>query len=171
MYQIRAQRDSADLQEIGRLASVIWPEVYSSIISREQIAYMLDLMYSIESLEKQRARGDRFLLLEEESGKAERAVGFASYQPGYKPGTSKLHKLYVLPGLHGRGLGRMLIREVMELSSKSGDSVLRLDVNYRNPARYFYERLGFNKVDEVTTEIGQGYLMEDYVYEIQLGAR
>ena len=57
---------------------------------------------------------------------------------------------------------------LIELDGVRVRADLRLDVNYRNPATGFYERMGFTKVAEHTTDIGEGFLMEDYVYEIGL---
>ena len=61
---------------IQQLSKEIWNKVYPSIISHEQIDFMLNMMYSNASLEKQMLeQGHQFMVvfLDDE------AVGFASY--------------------------------------------------------------------------------------------
>lgn len=65
-----------DIPLIRELAFKVWPQTYASIISAEQITYMLDMMYSQSSLEKQIGEGARFIFIYENN----EPVGFASYQ-------------------------------------------------------------------------------------------
>jgi ribosomal protein S18 acetylase RimI-like enzyme len=163
--QIR-QATVADIPLIRALAHEVWPPTFAEILSPDQIEYMLDMMYSETSIRRQlQDLGHQYLLCFSES---ETAVGYASYQLNYLPQTTKLHKIYVLPQGQGSGYGKALISAVAKTAHAAGQERLRLDVNYQNPAARFYEHLGMRKVDEVTTEIGQGYLMEDWVYECEL---
>ena len=61
---------------VQKLAALIWPSTYGKILSSEQIEYMMDMMYSIESLEKQLQNNRIFLFAEEDN----KFVGFASYE-------------------------------------------------------------------------------------------
>ena len=159
---------TTDVELIRELALRTWPVAFGEILSAAQIAYMLELMYAPAALREQmQQRGHVFLLARDEAGEAR---GYVSYQLDYRPGTTKVHKLYVLPEGQGGGYGRALVEAVAKTARAAGQQRLRLDVNYQNPAIGFYERLGFAKVDEVTTEIGEGYLMEDYVYERALSS-
>ena len=45
------------------------------------------------------------------------------------------------------------------------NDVLFLNVNRFNKAQYFYKKLGFEVAYEEDIEIGNGYLMEDFVME------
>lgn len=153
----------ADIPTIRDLALRTWPATFSDILTEAQIAYMLDMMYAATALREQMtARGHTFLLAHDDSG-GPRA--YASYRLDYLPGTTKIHKLYVLPQGQRGGYGRALLEAVAKTARAAGQERLRLDVNYQNPATGFYERLGFAKVAEATTEIGEGFLMEDWVYE------
>jgi len=156
----------ADYPTIQRLAHTIWPPTFADILSPEQIDYMLDLMYSIEAISRQVAEGQVFhLLYPVEAPTTAGPVGYLSHQIDYLPGVAKIHKIYLLPGVQGRGYGRALIEYAEKIARRAGQRRLRLDVNYHNPAIAFYEHLGFNKLDRHDTDIGNGYLMEDWRME------
>ena len=150
----------ADIPTIRGLAWEIWPPTYNSILNGEQINYMLDLLYSEEILREQMMQGIEFMMVEE----GETAVGFASYDLA-KPGVYKLHKIYVLPSLQGKGAGRFIIEEVIKNIKHKGAITLQLNVNRHNNAKNFYEKLGFAVIKEEDINIGNGYFMNDYVME------
>ncbi len=162
----------SDVATIQRIAKQTWPVSYGSIISPQQIEYMLDRMYRPDSLRGQMSGGHVFHLLlyaddshsNEYAGPSQRfqAVGFVSHEIDHAPRATKIHKLYVLPTMQGRGFGRLLIEKVADIAARAGQLAIKLDVNYQNPAIGFYETLGFEKVARYTTEIGNGYLMEDW---------
>ncbi|MEM9260913.1 MAG: GNAT family N-acetyltransferase [Bacteroidota bacterium] len=174
----------ADYETIRNIAHATWPDTFGNILSGEQIDYMLRLMYSIEELAKQVAQGVVFKMLVEaqwgnQNGKPNppylqgettrfKAVGYVGFQQDYLPNTTKIHKLYLLPSTQGKGYGKALINEVAMIARNAGQQKLRLDVNYQNKAIGFYEHLGFVKLERCNTDIGQGYLMEDWVMEMDL---
>lgn len=150
---------TADIPIIQRLTSVIWPATYSSILSREQIEYMLEMMYSDVSLRKQMDElHHRFILCYA----GEDAVGFASYSH-LGENIYKLHKIYVLPDHQRQGIGRRMLDVVLEDVARRGGVALDLNVNRQNPARFFYEKLGFEILREEDIDIGHGFWMNDYV--------
>lgn len=156
-----------DLPAIASLAGVIWRTCYPGVISREQIEYMLDRMYARETLIAEIRAGVRFdrLLL------AGELVGFASYGPRTNADVIKLHKLYLVPNLHGAGFGSRLLRHVMSESAKAGGRHLVLTVNKRNGrAIAAYHRNGFVITESVTVDIGGGFVMDDHVMMRSLGA-
>lgn len=173
-----------DYETIRKIAHATWPETFGHILSGAQIDYMLRMMYSVDELEKQAADGVVFkLLLEAQRGNKNvnpnpnylraavtrfRPVGYVGYQQDYLPGTTKIHKIYLLPGTQGKGYGKAMIREVAMIARNAGQSKLRLDVNHQNKAIGFYEHLGFEKIERCDTEIGNGYLMEDWIMEMAL---
>lgn len=152
----------ADYPIVQRLAHTIWPPTFGNILSPAQIDYMLELMYSIPALTRQAAEGQVFHLLYDDRPEVGRPVGYLSHQLDYLPGTTKIHKIYLLPELQGRGYGRLLIQYAEQLARRAGQQRLRLDVNIHNRAITFYERMGFEKIERYDTDIGHGYLMEDW---------
>ena len=54
--------DTSDVDLIYALANRIWKLHYPSIISNDQIDYMLDLIYSQDALKQQMLEGQQFLI-------------------------------------------------------------------------------------------------------------
>jgi N-acetylglutamate synthase-like GNAT family acetyltransferase len=155
--------DLDDINTIGFLAQQIWPGTYGGILSPEQLQYMLNLIYSPASLRRQMVdERQQFLVVEQ----GEEAIGFASWSMLPEPGVFKLHKLYVLPGQQGKGLGRSLLQYIFDDIRPQGGKTLRLNVNRYNKARQFYERMGFTVVGEEDIPIGKDYFMNDYIMEV-----
>ncbi len=171
----------AEYETVRQIAHATWPATFGNILSGAQIDYMLRMMYSRSALEEQVAKGHVFHLLVEgqrgnQNGNPNPAylnttttrftpVAYVSHEIDYLPGTTKIHKLYALPAVQGRGYGKALIEKVAIIARSAGQQKLRLDVNYQNEAVGFYEHLGFGKVGRFDTEIGNGYLMEDWIME------
>ncbi|HEY6899071.1 MAG TPA: GNAT family N-acetyltransferase [Puia sp.] len=152
-----------DINSIGFLAQQIWPITYGEILPAEQLRYMLNLFYSPASLRRQMVDDHhQFAVVEQD----EEAIGFASWSETDKPGVFKLHKLYVLTGQQGKGLGRTLLQYIFESIGPRGAKFLRLNVNRYNKARQFYERMGFTIVGEEDVPIGNDYFMNDYIMEV-----
>lgn len=150
-----------DLVVVQDLAYLIWPTAYTGIISTEQISYMLEQMYSLEVLELQFDQKQQFVILYE-SGQP---VGFASFgaKQTEREFLYRLNKLYILPAKQGHGAGRFLLDFILQAVSGLGGSGLELNVNKQNPARNFYARNGFQVIREEVLDIGNGYVMDDYV--------
>jgi GNAT superfamily N-acetyltransferase len=162
---VRVQEEH--LPVISELAGVIWRACYPGIITTEQIDYMLARMYALDLLRDEiRSQGIRYdqLLV---NGKP---AGFASYGPTSEPGVMKLHKLYLLPEMHGHGLGSRLLQHVeREVRAGSGHRLI-LSVNKRNTkAITAYRRSGFVVAESVVTDIGGGFVMDDYIMAKELG--
>jgi ribosomal protein S18 acetylase RimI-like enzyme len=91
-------------------------------------------------------------------------AGFASHGPTSEPGVAKLHKLYLLPELHGCGLGSRLLRHCEKAVHTAGTYRLILSVNKRNAkAIAAYQRNGFVITKSVVTDIGGGFVMDDFI--------
>lgn len=150
------------LADIRELAYKIWPDTYGQILSKEQLEYMLSNFYSIESLENQFESGHVFLFVEEDG----QYLGFAAYEVDCKEkGKTKLHKIYVMPNTQGKGIGKFLLNEVEQRTKNAENKYLFLNVNKYNNAISFYEKQGFVKIADEVIDIGQGYVMDDYVME------
>ncbi len=161
-YLIRSA-SITDIELIRSLCFEVWPQTYASIISQEQIEYMLDRMYSPLSLQQQMKEGAHFILLYNDA----LPIGFASYQV-ITPTHCKLHKLYVLPTQQGKGGGRVMIQHILVEIKEKGIQHLELQVNRNNSAVTFYERLGFYKREVADFDIGNGFFMNDYIMQIDL---
>lgn len=150
---------------VQQLAHAIWPDTYGAILSQEQLDYMMDMMYSIESLEQQLENHKIFLLVKEEN----QFIGFASYELNVENSNkTKIHKLYVLPQIQGKGIGKSLINYISKIALENDNSALFLGVNKYNKAKDFYLKYGFEITNSIVVEIGKGYVMDDYIMEKNL---
>jgi ribosomal protein S18 acetylase RimI-like enzyme len=149
-----------DLPSISDLAGVIWRACYAEILSTAQIDYMLAKMYSLETLQSDLRQGIRY----ERLLAGEQFVGFAALGPTQDTRAFKLHKLYLHPDWHGRGFGSLLLQHCQTEALTLGARRLILTVNKRNQkAIATYERNGFAIVESIVTDIGGGFVMDDYV--------
>ncbi|MBK8497613.1 MAG: GNAT family N-acetyltransferase [Flavobacteriales bacterium] len=153
--------DPADIPFIRAIALATWPVAYKEILSPAQLAYMLEIMYSEAALADQMTvKGHRFLLAHHD----DRAMGFAAFEHHCRGERStRLHKLYVLPEVHGSGAGRSLHNAVEEAARSAGDTQLELNVNRFNPSRSWYERIGYRIARDEVIDLGNGYVMDDHV--------
>lgn len=153
------------LSIIEQLARKIWPVAYADILSQEQLEYMLTMFYSEEALISQLEKGHVFYLVQNDLGDY---LGFVSYEINCEPNKTKIHKIYVLPQTQGKGVGKLLFEKVKELALLADQKAIYLNVNKYNTAKDFYTKLGFKIVKDEVIDIGRGYVMDDYVMEVEL---
>jgi len=150
-----------ELSAVQRLAGIIWRAHYPGIITTEQIDYMLERGYALDALGSFLARRDRGLELAKVDFEL---AGFAAWYVTDDPGEAKLDKLYVLQDYQRHGLGGRLIERVAALARDAGAAMLILNVNKNNvQAIRAYEKRGFAIREAVVVDIGNGFVMDDYV--------
>lgn len=156
----------SDLPIIIDLTKKIWPVAYGEILSKSQLDYMIDKFYNEAALREQiEGKGHIFYLAQNENGNY---VGFFSYEINCEPHKTKIHKIYVLPETQGTGLGRQFFELVKEKVIENNQKSIFLNVNKYNNAIHFYTKLGFIKVKDEVIDIGNGYVMDDYVMEVAI---
>ena len=150
-----------DIPVIRAMALVAFPDTYKEILSPEQIDYMMEWMYSEESLRRQMMEEGHSYYLAYREG---RAVAYLSIQPEGEH-VFHLQKLYVLPDYQGMHLGKQLFNQAIKAIKElhPAPCQMRLNVNRNNKALAFYEKMGMTKVDEGDFPIGNGYYMNDYI--------
>jgi diamine N-acetyltransferase len=152
----------ADIPMLRSLADTIWHACYPGIITHEQIDYMLGRMYAAEVIRRELAAGVRWQLTHLDG----EPIGFLSCPHDATQQLLKLNKLYLLPAHHGRGLGRAMLEHVKTLAAELHATRIWLTVNKANArAIRAYERAGFRTIDAVVTDIGGGFVMDDFVME------
>lgn len=145
-----------DIETIHTLAEIIWRDHYPSVISMEQIDYMLAEKYSIASIAKSLEMGEKYFLaiLNGE------AIGYGSFVE--TDSNYFIQKLYVKVDEHRKGIGAQLL-EFMLQNMRCGADV-RLQVNRQNvKAINFYFRNGFVIEKSADFPIGNGFFMNDFV--------
>ncbi|KRB55721.1 GNAT family N-acetyltransferase [Flavobacterium sp. Root186] len=155
-----------DIKIIQEITNITWPITYGEILSQTQLDYMLGLFYSDEALSKQIENKEQLFYLISDS---ESTIGFIGIEHNYKnEAITKIHKIYLLPETQGKGYGKIVFESIEKLALENNSKALLLNVNRFNTALNFYKKLGFEIKETVDIEIGNGYLMEDYVMEKSL---
>ena len=151
-----------DIPLIRQLTNAVWPQTYADILTPEQTAYMINMMYSEASLLHQmNTQHHRFIIAFDD----DEPVGFASWSPTADKKIYRLHKIYVLQNQQGKGTGKKLIEHIAEAIRPVGATILELNVNRFNKAKEFYIRQGFTVARQENIAIGNGYFMNAYVMQ------
>lgn len=160
MFSIR-KATTNDIHLIHEMAWVVFPHTYKEILTPEQIDYMMEWMYSEDSLHKQMEEDGHIYYL---AFKGDEPAGYLSIQPEGEH-VFHLQKIYVLPSFQGMKLGKQLFEQAIKAIKElhPAPCQMRLNVNRQNKALAFYERMGMVKVDEGDFPIGNGYYMNDFI--------
>lgn len=155
-----------DAPVIRELASQTWSNTYGHILSAEQIDYMFEMMYSVENLRKQMEEGGHRFFIAEIDGTPS---GYISIEQKDEK-LFNFQKIYALPSLHGKGLGRFLVEQGIAYlkSNNKPPFTIELFVNRENKAVGFYKHLGFEEIGTRDHYIGNGYYMNDYILNLKI---
>ena len=153
-----------DIPLIQDLAKRSWENAYADILSKEQMKYMLDTMYSEAEISEHLKNPDYhyYLVFDENLHSYD---GFLGYENHYENQTTKLHRIYLVPESKGKGLGKKTLEFLNQKVKESGDNRIILNVNKYNSAQRFYESQGYNVYNAGVFDIGNGYVMDDYLME------
>ena len=161
-----------DIPLIREMANVAFRDTYRTILSPEQMDYMMDWMYSEESLLRQMQRDRHVYFLAEEAGTP---CGYFSVQPLGLQEDGAYHfefqKMYLLPAFKGQGIGRQMVDHVFNFvrdAAQGWPCHVELHVNRYNPVVSFHKHMGFSILREGDFPIGHGYFMNDYIMGIDL---
>ena len=151
-----------DIDEVVKIARPIWLEHYSPIIGAEQVEYMLENLHSKKNIKEEIAeKGDLYFLIEEAE-----AIGYIGLQ--IREEELVRSKIYVASAARGQGVGRLAMDYIKSLARECDLRKVSLTVN-RNNANSIaaYRKLGFAKISDVCFDIGGGYVMDDYLMELE----
>lgn len=157
------------LHWIQKLAHEIWPECYSAILSDTQIQYMLAQQYELPALTELFAKPHYKFWLTRNSSSSN-PNGFLAFEIETSQTLAYLHKIYLKQELRHQGIGANLLRYLENYLLKSGIEEIRLRVNKFNyHAISAYTRSGYKIESEIVTDIGNGFVMDDYELSKKLG--
>ena len=151
-----------DIPLIRDLAKKSWNSAYKNILSKEQIFYMLQEMYSEEEISRQLQNSNYVYYL---ISVGNENAGFIGFEYQYEEKTTKLHRIYLLEEFKGKGLGKKALQFLKLQVQQNGDTRIILNVNKSNPAIEIYESQGFKIYEEGVFDIGNGFVMDDYLME------
>lgn len=159
--EIKRITNQKQLEEVESLAFEIWHEHYTPIIGTAQVEYMLDKFQSVDAMQKQIDEGYEYYSILN----MEKLIGYLSIQP--RDSNLFLSKAYVHSDYRGSGYGQKAFDFVIDRAQELKYNKVQLTVNkYNQRTISVYEKYGFKKVKEAVFDIGQGYVMDDYVMEL-----
>jgi len=155
----------SDIPIIKEIAEKAWRPTYDHILTEQQTLYMLDLMYNSSTLENQINGNIEFFMVD----LGQETVGYFAVE-NVNEQIVKLHKLYLDPTQKQKGLGRKIIQYIKDWTLGNQRKSIILNVNKNNSAVQFYLKIGFIIIEELVLDIGEGYVMDDYVMQLDLGS-
>ena len=158
--------DKKHIPIIRELAEVLWPATFAPILSDKQIEYMMGMMYSHDSLEKQMDSGNQYSIAVENGVN----IGYVAFELNHnKKNKTKIHKLYILPQHQRKGAGKIIIEYVAKEAIKSNNNAVFLNVNKHNQSAIdFYQKHNFFLLKKEVIDIGNGFIMDDFVFELEM---
>jgi len=167
--RIREIADAEELETVASLAWRIFPETYRELIPPEQIPYMMELMYGDEVMRREFAAGVKFALISD----GDTPIGYISWHPAEDGGEKfmRLEKLYLDFAFHGRSIGNMALKYVIDAAKRTEASFISLNVNKGNAkAQKAYLRAGFHHWRSEREPIGNGFFKDDYVMRYDIAS-
>ena len=154
-----------DTGALAELAGAIWHEYWPALIGAAQTDYMVEQFQSLPAIERDmREHAYEYWFIH--AGDDDRVVG---YTGGYvEPETNRffISKIYLRADERGKHFASAVIRFYEELCRDRGLQAMYLTVNKGNELGIrAYEGNGFETIDAVETDIGSGFIMDDYIME------
>lgn len=162
MTEITKVTDKSGLQEVAELAEKIWHECFTGILSEEQIDYMVEKFQPFSAMcDQTETQGYTYLSVRSDGG----LCGYIGIKPE-EGSRFFLSKLYLRKDKRGKGIASEMLERVIEEAKSAGKSSVYLTVNKHNRhAIDVYIKKGFRMVGEAVTDIGSGFVMDDYIME------
>ncbi|MBQ0079253.1 MAG: GNAT family N-acetyltransferase [Eubacterium sp.] len=149
---------------MSKMASEIVKEHFDPLIGPEQNDYMIAMFQTEEAIAGQLEHGYNYYFVYGDAGDA--PIGFTAFYEN--DDVLYLSKFYLYKNLRGQGLAHQLLAFVAEAGRTRGMRSIQLNVNRGNSAVQAYEAMGFNTIRTQVSDIGGGYVMDDYIMEYVL---
>lgn len=147
-------------EAIASLANIIWREHYIPIIGVEQVDYMVKNFQSAEAMFSQFKEGYEYYMIYYNN----QFVGYLSIKKQEE--TLFLSKIYISKEFRGKKIGNSAMKFIEEKALETNCKTISLAVNKFNlNSIEAYKAMGFKIVKEMITDIGNGFIMDDYKME------
>ncbi len=159
--------DHEESPAVASIAAAIWREHYTPLIGPEQVEYMLDKYQSGEAIARDIEKGMLYYLAEDGAQTPAVPAGYMALR--LDEGRLFLSKLYVEKSYRGKGIAKHFVEMAEQVAQENALPRIRLTVNKGNAGSIAaYNRMGFETVESVVSDIGNGFVMDDYVMELRL---
>lgn len=156
-----------DMCVIAKLAKIIWKDHYVPIIGADQVEYMLAKYQTHKAIRSQIEHEgyEYFLILADEN-----PVGYLGIIQRHNE--LFLSKLYILSEERSKGYGHLGMDFLITRCKTNGSDFITLTVNKNNQNSILaYEKMGFERYGEVVSDIGSGYVMDDFLMRLKISPR
>lgn len=153
-----------EIKETAQLAYNIWNQHFVSIIGQAQTDYMLENFQSENAMTKQIEDGYEYFQFILDN----KPIGYFGVCKE-EDNTLFLSKLYLKKEYRGRGYARQAFEFIKGLAKGYGNKSIWLTVNkYNDNTIAVYKKFGMKIIRSQVTDIGNGFVMDDYVFEYEL---
>lgn len=161
-YKMIPIHTQEQINEFANMAEVIWNEHFTEIIGKAQVDYMLNKFQSENAVTDQiKNQGYEYFFITADNEK----VGYVGIHR--ESDRLFLSKLYLLKKYRKKGYASLAFVYLINLARESGLKSIYLTVNKHNlDTIHVYEAKGFKTVKNQISDIGNGYVMDDYVMEL-----
>jgi len=150
----------SEVVNLASLATTIWHEFFVSILSDDQITYMVDKFLSYNAIKKQQLEGYEYYYIMLGTD----ILGFTGFH--IEDEKMFLSKLYLLKQYRGHGYASQAFDYLKQICQRQTLKSMWLTVNkYNKHAIEVYQKTGFTIIRSQVTDIGNNYVMDDYVME------
>lgn len=151
------------IEETSKFAKDVFIDYYTNINGKEHAIYMADKFLSDKAIADLIDKGALFKLVIDN----DQILGF--YEALKEENKVFLSKLYVHKDYRNKGIGRFMFDDIIKYTNDNNLNKIYLTVNKHNTPSYnMYLHLGFKVIDSVVTDIGNNYVMDDYIMELSI---
>lgn len=163
-YELKPVKTPEEIKALADMANQIWHEFFPGIISKEQIDYMVDKFQSVHAMTDQlENHGYHYNVLEVDG----EPMGYTGWN--VENGKLFLSKVYLKKEARGKGYSSIFFRFLEEQAKANGAHAIWLTVNkYNQHSIAVYEHKGFRTVRTQEADIGNGFIMDDYIMEKEI---
>lgn len=151
------------IKTLASMAEMVWNEWFGHLLSQGQIDYMIEKFQSFNALKLQiQEEGYEYFFLNVNGTN----VGYTGIHVEEKEKKIFLSKIYILKSFRGKKYSNETFEYLEHICQGKGLKSIWLTVNkYNENAIAVYIKKGFKNVRSQVTDIGSGYVMDDYVME------
>ncbi len=155
--------DKKEIQSIEVMAHKIWKAHYTPIIGIDQVTYMLEKFQSSKAMLIQMKEGYCYFSLTLQ----DQLAGYFSIQS--RKESLFLSKVYIDEPFRGKKLFDKVLKFVIDYALDNELNKIELTVNkYNSNSIEIYQSKGFEIVQEAVFDIGNGYIMDDYIMVLSI---
>lgn len=165
-FQLIKIKNTEEINNLAAMADTIWHEYFVSIITEEQIDYMIEKFQSAPAITEQIInKGYEYYFLEENG----EILGYTGICEEKATNKLFLSKLYLKKEKRGKGYASKAFESLEQLCKARGIQAIWLTVNrYNEHTIAVYKRKGFEILRTQAADIGNGFIMDDYIMELQI---